>query len=447
VSRNGGQDWQNVTPKKMPEWTMINSIEFDPFNKGGLYVAATRYKLGNYQPYLYHTTDYGKTRKLITNGIPDGHFTRVIRADRTVKGLLYCGTEFGLYISTDNGANWKPFQLNLPQVPITDLALKDNDLIVATQGRSFWILDDLNVVWDELKTATSKAKPRLFSVHPTVGYGGGGKTSLTAGTNYPEGVRLYFHVPNEDQEVRLKFMNEAGEMIREFGTRAKEKDDQFKVKKGMNTFDWDTRYPKADEFDGLLMWWGTLRGPKAPPGTYTARLIAGQDSMDVAFKILLDPRSEGTVEDRQAQFEYLLEIRNKLDETHDAIRNMRTVKEQISALNARLDSTQHRLVIDEGKRMDSLMTDIEKELYQTKLKSNQDMLNYPIRLNNKLAHAASLARMGIYRPTEQLIGVKDDITAKIDVELEKWYAIKNQGLKSYNEMIRESEVDLIGVGD
>lgn len=445
VTRNGGQDWQNVTPKKMPEWTMINSIEFDPFNKGGVYVAATRYKLGNYQPYLYHTTDYGKTWKLITNGIPDGHFTRVIRADQTVKGLLYCGTEYGLYISTDNGANWKPFQLNLPQVPITDMALKDNDLIVATQGRSFWILDDLNIVWDELKSATTKDSPRLFSVYPTVGYGGGGKSSLTAGTNYPDGVLMYFNVPDLEKEVKLKFMDSKGDLIHEFGTKAKEKDDKLKVRKGMNTFNWDTRYEKADEFDGLLMWWGTLRGPKSPPGTYIARLIVDNDSMDTRFEILLDPRSEGTEADRKAQFDYLLEVRNKLDETHDAIRQMREVKKQIGDLNSRLDSLDHQPLITEGKRLDSLMTEIEKVLYQTKLKSNQDMLNYPIRLNNKLAHAASLASMGIYRPTEQLMGVKDDITAKIDVELAQWYTIRDEELKDYNAMIREAGVDLIGV--
>ena len=149
VTRDGGKNWENVTPKKLPEWTMINSIEADPNNKGGLYVAATGYKMGDYTPYLYHTTDYGETWKLITNGIPEGYFTRVIRADQNVPGLLYCGTEFGLFISTNEGQNWESFQLNLPLVPITDLALKDNDLIVATQGRSFWVFDDLNVIWEE----------------------------------------------------------------------------------------------------------------------------------------------------------------------------------------------------------------------------------------------------------------------------------------------------------
>ncbi|MDG2244797.1 MAG: glycosyl hydrolase [Flavobacteriales bacterium] len=447
VSRNGGEEWTNVTPKKLPEWTMINSIEVDPFEKGGLYVAASRYKLGDYQPYLYHTTDYGQSWEMIVEGIPDGHFTRAIRADRKVKGLLYCGTEFGMYISTNNGANWQSFQLNLPKVPITDLALKDNDLIVATQGRSFWVLDDLNIVWDEVSELTKKDELRLFSVHPTVGYGGGKESSLTAGTNHPVGVQVFFNLPETKEEVKLKFMDDQGEVIRIFSTKAKDENDQFKVKKGMNTFNWDTRYEKADEFEGLLMWWGTLNGPKAPPGNYTARLVTESDSAETAIAILLDPRIEGSAKDRQAQFDFLLEVRNKVDETHDAIRHMRTVKKQITDLSSRLDSTTHANVIAEGKRLDSLMLDIEKVLYQTKLKSNQDMLNYPIRLNNKLAHVASLASMGIYAPTKQMIGVKDDLTAKIDIELAKWYAIRDQDLKKYNALIRESEVDMIGVGE
>ena len=447
VSHNGGEEWTNVTPKKLPEWTMINSIEIDPFEKGGLYVAASRYKLGDYQPYVYHTTDYGQSWELIVEGIPDGHFTRVIRADRNTKGLLYCGTEFGLYISTDNGAKWQSFQLNLPQVPITDLALKDNDLIVATQGRSFWVLDDLNILWDELKQATVDDELRLFSVYPTVGYGGGKETSATAGTNHPDGVQLYFHLPEINGDVKLKFLDSKGKHIRTFSAKAKEKADQLKLQKGMNVFNWDTRYEKADEFEGLLMWWGTLNGPKAPPGDYTARLITENDSVETAITILLDPRIEGASEDRQAQFDFLLEVRNKVDETHDAIRQMRAVKKQISDLSSRLDSTSYANIIAEGKRLDSLMLDIEKVLYQTKLKSNQDMLNYPIRLNNKLAHVASLASMGIYAPTKQMIGVKDDLTAKIDIELAKWYAIRDQDLKKYNALIREGEVDLIGIGE
>ena len=408
-------------------------------------MVGSRYKMGDYTPYLYHTTDYGATWKLITNGIPEEHFTRVLRADKNVEGLLYCGTEFGLYISTNNGASWKPFQLNLPEVPITDLALKDNDLIVATQGRSFWLLDDLNVIWDEIRKSTSEDKMRLYSVRPTVGFGRGGNASNLHGTNNPGGVPIFFHLPSDEEKVTLKFIDDEGDVIRTYSTKAKEKGDKLEVEKGLNRFDWDTRYEKADDFEGMLIWWGTLAGPKAPPGNYTARLIVGEDSLDTPFEILPDPRMEGTVEDRQAQFEFLLEIRNKLDETHDAIRNMRQIKKQISALNSRLDSATHKALIDEGKRMDSTMTAIEKVLYQTKLKSNQDMLNFPIMLNNKLAHVASLASMGIYAPTKQMRGVANDVTQRIDEQLEKWYALRDDDLKKYNAMIREQEVDFIGV--
>jgi hypothetical protein len=384
---------------------------------------------------------------LITNGIESGHFTRVIRADQKVQGLLYCGTEFGLYISSDNGTVWKPFQMNLPEVPITDLALKDNDLIVATQGRSFWVLDDLNLLWDELSSPTDKDQLRLYSVHETVGYGGGGKTSEKAGTNHPAGVRLFFNIPDEKKTIQLKFLAADGSEIRCFDSKAKDKSDKLEVTKGINKFNWDTRYEKADEFDGLLMWWGTLNGPKVPPGEYTARLVVGEDSLETTIEVLLDPRTEGTAEDRQAQFEFLLDIRNKVDETHDAIRHMRAIKAQIKSLNARLDSVSYANVIDQGKQLDSLMTEIEEVLYQTKLKSNQDMLNYPIKLNNKLAHVASLASMGVYRPTQQMIGVKNDITAQIDDQLEQWYQIRDKDLPAYNSMIREKQVDVIGVED
>ncbi len=447
VSRNGGNSWSNVTPKKLPDWCMINSIEVDPFHKGGLYVAATSYKLGDYSPYLYYTSDYGVTWKTIVNGIAEDHFTRVIRSDKSVEGLLYCGTEFGLYLSTDNGENWQSFQLNLPQVPITDIALKENDLIVATQGRSFWVFDDLNILWDEVKKTTKKEDLRLFSIYPTVGYGGGGSSSETAGTNYPSGIQLFYNIPDEEADYCIKFMDADGKMIRTFASNAEEKEDEFKVKQGMNTFVWDTRYEKADEFDGLLMWWGTLNGPTAPPGAYTARLVSEEDSTEITFELLQDPRAEGTAEDRQAQFEFLLEIRNKLDETHDAIRHMRMIKDQIGTLNNRIDEEKYEKVIEQGETLDSLMTMIEKELYQTKLKSNQDMLNYPIKLNNKLAHVASLASMGVYRPTQQMIGVKNDITGRIDELLEKWKEIRETMIPAYNELIRNSAIDLIGIGE
>lgn len=445
VSKDAGKNWENVTPKQLPEWALINSIEADPFNKGGLYVAATCYKMGDYKPYLYHTTDYGKSWKLIINGIESEHFTRVIRADKRMKGLLYCGTESGLYLSTNDGASWQKFQLNLPLVPVTDLALKENDLIVATQGRSFWIFDHLDLLWQELDQSTDTSKIRLFNPYPTVGIGGNSGTSSTAGSNHPAGIRLFYNIPKgSTEDITFKFFSTNGELIHTLSTN-NSKENKLEKGQGPQQVFWNTRYPKADKFDGLLLWWGTLNGPQAPPGNYTVRMIHGTDSVETTFEILHDPRAEGTAEDRIAQFEYLLDIRNTLDETHDAIRYMRDLKSQISRLNGRLDGEQYQDVIDEGKRLDSIMTNIEKQLYQTKLKSNQDMLNYPIMLNNKLAHLASLASMGNYRPTKQMIAVRDELTAQIDELLSQWSEIEKSDLPKYNDLIRSKKIDLIGV--
>lgn len=445
VSRNGGGDWTDVTPKGMPADAMVNCIDIDPHRTGGLYLAATRYKSGDYQPYLYHTTDYGASWTAITKGIDDGHFTRVIRADRTAPGLLYAGTEFGLYVSTDDGENWQSLQHNLPLVPITDLALKDNDLIVATQGRSFWVLDDLDVLWQSMEAAP-RGGLHLFQPHPTVGFGGGrGQSSFTQGTNHPAGVRLHFQVPEGAERGELTFLDAEGKTIRTFATDAGDKADKLELGDGLQHFDWDLRHEKADDFDGLLMWWGTLNGPVSPPGTYTAQLVVDGDTATTSFEILSDPRTDASVEDLQARFDFLQSVRDKVDETHDAIRHMRDTRSQIGALTARLDEEAHAEVIATGKRLDSAMVAIEEVLYQTKLKSNQDMLNYPIRLNNKLAHVGSLASMGLYRPTEQMFGARDDITAQIDAQLALWYALRDTDVPALNALIRASEIDIIGV--
>ncbi len=446
VSRNGGGDWTPVTPKGLPEATMINSIEVDPHRPGGLYVAGTRYKLGDYAPYLYHTQDYGQTWRKIVKGIDGGHFTRVIRADREVPGLLYAGTEFGLYISTDDGATWTPFQQNLPLVPITDLALKDNDLIVATQGRSFWLLDDLDVLWQSLGAPMADGALRLFEPHPTVGFGGGkGAVAVNRGTNHPAGVRVHFQVPEGAEQGAMTFTDASGQVIRSFSTDAGEPEDRFALKAGLQHFDWDLRYPKADEFEGLLMWWGSLSGPTGPPGRYTVELAVDGDTVKSDFEILPDPRAEGNAADLQARFEFLKSVRDKVDETHDAIRHMRAARGQIEALTGRLDQDEHAAVLGLRHQLDSTMSAIEEVLYQTKLKSNQDMLNFPIKLNNKLAHVGSLASMGLFRPTAQMYGVRDAVTAEINVELNRWYALRDADLPALNAAIRDHDIDLIAV--
>ena len=329
LTKDGGTSWENVTPKKMPEWMMINSIDASSFDAGTAYIAGTRYKLGDFTPYLYVTEDYGQNWKLITNGIEAEHFTRVIRSDKQDENILYTGTETGMYISFDKGINWNKFQKNLPIVPITDLTIKDNSLIVATQGRSIWILDDLTVLH---QLSESTKEPKLYK--PKDAYrmrGGGGTKSLTAGTNLPNGVIVHYYLPsfnNENDEVKLSIHSKDGELIKEFSNKSNE--NKIQVKEGGNSFVWNMKYPGAKRLDNMVLWAADFSGAKAVPGDYIVKLSVNQTELTQNFKILKDPTSEGTIDDINAQFDFVNEINNIVDEAHNAIINIRKIKSDLS---------------------------------------------------------------------------------------------------------------------
>lgn len=447
VSQDGGETWNNVTPKDMPEWMMFNSVDPDPFVEGAAYIAGTRYKLGDYQPYLYYVTDYGENWEKITNGIEEEHFTRVIRADPEKQGLLYAGTESGMYISFDNGDSWKSFQLNLPTVPITDLAVKQNNLIAATQGRSIWVIDDLSPL-HQLSNGLVDATMYLYKPLNSYRMSGGTKEKLVnEGENHPGGVMTYFYLkdkPDTSQIVALKYLDADGELIKVFSTDAEEKDEKLIADAGTNIFNWDMRYQDAKTFDGMILWWAQTRGPEAVPGTYTVRLVMGEDSIEKSFQILKDPRIGASVADLQAQHDLLLEIRNKLTETHEAIEDMRDAKAQISTLTERIkDQESAEPLIEEGKELSERISEIEKALYQTKNRSRQDPLNYPIKLNNKLAHLGSLTDISQAKPTDQTYAFHKEVTEKIDDELRKWYDLLQNDVPAFNQKVKDQNVDAI----
>jgi photosystem II stability/assembly factor-like uncharacterized protein len=447
ITRDGGKNWSNVTPKGMPEWMMFNSVEIDPFRKGGAYVAGTRYKLGDYTPYLYHTSDYGATWKLITKGIDKLHFTRVLRADPERDGLLYAGTESGMYISFDNGANWQPFQMNLPMVPITDLAIKNNNLIAATQGRSFWMIDDLTVL-HQLNDEVLAADQYLFQ--PLEAYridGSQGRPSKTEGTNHPGGVTFHFNineVPADSVAVAIELYEEGGNLIRTYASDAKEKGEKLEFEKGGNTFNWNMRYPDGVDFEGMIMWWAGVGGPKAKPGNYEARLKVGDEEQVQTFTILPDPRSEATPEDMAAQFEFMKSVQDKVSEAHQAIIDLRDVKTQVNGFIERLPKgDQYAALREQAKVITESLTEVEETLYQTKNRSGQDPLNFPIRLTNKLAHLNSLVGIGDSRPPVQAYAVKEEISKLIDDELADYRRIMGQEIPKFNQLIREQQIDLI----
>ncbi|MCR9016315.1 WD40/YVTN/BNR-like repeat-containing protein [Aquiflexum gelatinilyticum] len=419
VSKDNGKTWENVTPKGLPEWIQINSTEGHPFEEGGLYFAATGYKNGDYAPYMYKTFDYGKTWTKITSGIDGQHFTRVVRADPAKKGILYAGTETGMYISFNDGADWKPFQLNLPIVPITDLTIKDNNLIAATQGRSFWIIDDLTVL-HQLSDEVGTKPFHLFKPQDSYRMDGVKRESKTAGTNRPGGVLVYYNLKEEPkEEVKIEFYDNNKNLLREFSSKGIEKD-TLKYKTGSNEFNWNLRIPDAKSFEGMIMWGGPLRGPKIVPGDYTVKLIVDGKAEEQSFKVLADPRYESSQEDLLAQYEFLLGVRDKLTETHETIIIIRKYRDELNALVEKDPKKKKRI-----EPIVNAISDIEKELYQTQNRSGQDPLNFPIRLNNKLAHLNSVVGNGDYRPTAGAEEVKVEISGLIDIQLKKFREIES----------------------
>ncbi|MCK8478993.1 WD40/YVTN/BNR-like repeat-containing protein [Psychroserpens algicola] len=449
VTRDGGKNWENVTPKGMPEWMMINSIEPSAFDAGTCYVAGTEYKTGDFAPYLYKTTDYGKTWKKITDGIDPEHFTRVLREDPKKKGLLYAGTETGMYISFNDGKTWKPFQLNLPIVPITDLALKDNNLIVATQGRSLWIIDDLTVL-HQLYGSNSEAS-QLFKPKDTYRMDGGYRQgSKTAGTNHPNGVMTYFNLKNYDaetDEVSLTYFDTKGDTIKTFSSKNKKKD-KLEVKKGMNQFVWNMTYDGAEKLDGMILWWASLSGPKAIPGTYKVHLNVNGESTSQSFNILADPRAESTQADMQKQFEFIKDVNATMDNAHKSIKKIRTINKQLTAFETQYkDNDNLKQLLEDAKSLKEDFTKIEEALYQTKNRSGQDPLNFPIRLTNKLGHLNSLVSMGDFPPTDQDIAVKDELTAKINEQLNVFNGMIADRISQFNKDFNAKNLNYLFVED
>jgi photosystem II stability/assembly factor-like uncharacterized protein/DNA-binding FrmR family transcriptional regulator len=451
VSRDDGKTWDKVTPPDLPEWSQINSMEAHPTEKGGLYLAATRYKLDDFKPYLFKTLDYGKTWTKIVAGIPDDHFTRVVRADPKRPGLLYCGTEYGMYASLDDGASWKSFQLNLPPVPITDLAVKNDDLVVATQGRSFWILDDLTPLHQYRPELLTKGPAHLFT--PRTAYrlpGGGGfggdddaRPPRTEGQNPPAGAVIHFRLKNapaKGEKMALEIHEAGGALVRRYAPDAERPADKFEPKAGMNRIAWDLRYPPAEGFPGLVLW-GGLPAPRAVPGKYQARLIVGKDEQTVDFEVKPDPRSSASHSDLEQQFRFVTELRDKITEVHKTILRIRDVREQITNLRKRLkDKADAKDVLAAADAVEKSLTAVEEALYQTKAKSNQDVLNFPIRLNNKLVGVAGSASIGDARPTEGAIKVKQGLVSETDRELAKFRQVMSDELPKLNEALEKAKV-------
>lgn len=473
VTRDGHAakpNWENVTKNipGLPEWAQINSIEASPHDAATAYFAATLYKADDFRPYLYKTSDYGKTWKKITAGIPDNAFTRVIREDPNRRGLLYAGTETGIYVSFNDGESWQSLQLNLPVVPITDIAVhkRDKDLVVATQGRSFWIIDDLPVL-HQWKSEIAQADAHLFKPEESYRMPGGGfriPSGAALGENPPAGVSIWYHLKDKPKgEVTIEILEATGKSVKKFSSRApetpaaapgaEEGGGRFRggptrvpAEKGLNRFAWDLRYPDATTFPGMILWAGNTLGPRAVPGGYQVKLTVDGKTMTESFEVKKDPRVATTQEEFQKQFDLLTKIRDKFSETSEAIIAIRDIRKQAQDYAARVkDQPNSQAITDAAKSLSAKLTAIEEELYQTKNQSNQDPLNFPIRLNNKLAALAGSIAGADAQPTDQHYGVYEDLVSRINAQLGKLEQALATDVPAFNKLVREQNVPAVWV--
>ncbi len=447
VSKDGGHSWENVTPKDAGQWMMWNCVETDPFKKGKAYFVGTKYKSDDFTPYIFKTEDYGKTWTKITNGISSLHFARCLRADKKRPGLLYCGTEYGMYISYDDGANWKPFQLNLPMVPITDLTIKENDLIVATQGRAFWVLDDLSVVQQKDNAITDK-NLYAFAVNDAYRFDGfQNPNAKNAGMNPANGSVINYYLKNigDSAKVSIDILDKNKKLIKTFSTNAKEKEDKIEVSKGMNRFVWDMQYPPAEKVEGLIIWHGNVPGPKAAPGQYFYKIKAEKDSVQGSFVIKANPVYNISQQDYEEQFDFLITIRDKFSEIQKAGKNIRDMRKQINDFIDKQGKDCPKDIKQQADTINKQMTVIEEALHQTKAKSGQDVLNFPIRLDDKISGMYDFAASGNSAPAKQVKEAFAELAGQADVQLNKLKKIMEEDVVKFNQMIREKALPVIGV--
>jgi photosystem II stability/assembly factor-like uncharacterized protein/DNA-binding FrmR family transcriptional regulator len=448
VEYYSGATWDDITPRNTPEWGLVSIIEESPHEPGVAYVAVNRYKLDDFSPYVFKTTDYGRSWSAIVRGLPDDHFIRVVREDPARRGLLYAGGEFGVYVSFDDGEHWSSLQLNLPVVPIRDMVVKDDDLVLGTHGRSFWILDDLTPL-HELSDEVARADVHLFQPRATYRMRGGGFGGFVpgVGNNPPNGVVVHYYFAEQPEgEVKLAFLEPDGTLIREFSSlpESDQEEGAVKIEAGMNRFVWNLRYPDASRFPGMIMWSGSTSGPRAVPGAYQVRLTAGERELEASFDVVKDPRLAVSQADLQEQFDFLVRIRDRVSEANDAVEQIRDIGGQIDDAVKRVEGESYaEEVSDQAEEVKEALSEVENAIYQTKNRSRQDPLNYPIRLNNKIAALTGVVSSADAKPTQQAYDVFEELSGQLQVQLDRLAEAIASEIPAFNATVAQHEVPAV----
>ncbi|MGH9669068.1 MAG: VPS10 domain-containing protein [Terriglobales bacterium] len=455
ITQDGGKTWTNVTPKGMPEWSLVSQIDPSPFDAGTAYVAVERHKLDDFRPYAYKTTDFGKSWTKITTGIPDGAFVRAVRQDPKSKNLLYAGTELGAYVSFDDGAHWQPLQLNLPNSPVTDLVVKGDDLVASTNGRSFWILDNVTPLRQLEKAASAD-----FALYaPASAYRlpvpGWVDKRRPVGENPPGGAMIDYYFKSEPAgEVTLEILDGQGNLVRKYSSKEQKKSEQppewpdlikpaetIPAKAGMNRFAWNLRYESPVEVPGAFYGGNGPEGPMVLPGTYQVKMTVGGSSQGGTLDIKPDPRIKVSEDDMRKQFDLAMKVRDRINDLHKAVNQIRDLRSQLQILKKRLaEKPSGKQILDAAAELDKKMTAVEQELIQIKMKSSEGNLRYPSMLNEQFDSFRYSVESGDGAPPKQVYEVFDRLSGRLGAQLAAWKQLVAGDVAALNDLIRKQEI-------
>ncbi|MGA9353280.1 MAG: hypothetical protein WBV46_06280 [Terriglobales bacterium] len=468
ITRDEGKNWANVTPKDLPAWSRVSLIEASPFEAGKAYVAIDRHQNDDVGVYIYKTTDYGATWRRLGSGIPDGAFVRAVREDPKRKGLLYAGTERGIFVSFDDGDHWRSLQLNLPNAPVHDLAVKNDDLVVATHGRSFWILDDVTPL-RQYADAIASEDMHLYS--PAVAYRlhtAGADEAPPArlvfnGKNPPNGAVIYYYVKKAPKdEVKIEILDASGSVIRSYSSKRNEPRDeppdpddkkpekQIKVEDGLNRFEWDLHYDDAHRVPGYYLWeYGDgARGPMAVPEKYQVRLTVNGKSETAPFEVKIDPRVTVSQADLEKQFKLEMDLREELTRVYDAVNEIQDVREQLDGLKRRVGPDSSKALLDGVSALDVRLVAVRDPLIDLKITASEDSLAFAPGIDGKLAFL-SMAVSGAAdaAPTAAEYQQFDKLKKQADELLAHWDEVRNVDIGNFQKLATEQRVPSIFVPD
>jgi hypothetical protein len=440
----------------MPEWSTVSIIDASPHDANIAYVAVDRHKLDDFKPYIFKTTDLGKNWNVITTGIPDGAYVHVVREDPKRKGLLYAGTELGVFVSFDDGAHWQPLQLNLPVTPIHDLVVKDDDLVVATHGRSFWVLDNLTPL-RQVNGQSAAADVILYQPQTALRlhYPEEVDKRQPVGDNPPPGTIIdYYFKTAPKEEVTLDILDSSGKVVRHISSKEKKENEQppewpdrvervktIPANEGMNRFAWDLRYDDPVQIPGAFYSSTGPKGPLALPGDYQVRLTVGGKSQTAPLHVAIDPRKKGQEAALQKQFALATQVNDRISQLHQAVNEIRDLRSQIQSLHKRFgDDPRLKPALAAADDLDRKMSEVEQKLIQVNMKGSEANLAFPNMLNERFDTFSHTIDTADTEPTKPQLDVFQMLSSQLDEQLKKWAQLKDEDLPKVSELIKQANL-------